>query len=76
MIVIEAGLLHYQDECYREQGGRVHWETLQYNLNLFQQTYSPELTNLVEFMIGKDQRARPDWFELEQYVIKVEEDGQ
>jgi hypothetical protein len=41
---------------------------------LFQQTYSSELTNLVEFMLGKDERSRPDWFELEEHVIKVEED--
>lgn len=25
-------------------------------------------------MLGKDERSRPDWFELEQHVIKVEED--
>lgn len=74
MIVLEAGLLAYQDECYRDQYARIHWETLQYNINLFQQTYSSELTNLVEFMLGKDERSRPDWFELEQHVIKVEED--
>lgn len=47
MIILEAGLLSYQDECYRDQYSRIHWETLQYNINLFQQTYSSELTNLV-----------------------------
>jgi hypothetical protein len=25
-------------------------------------------------MLGKDERSRPDWFELEEHVIKVEED--
>lgn len=62
MIILEAGLLCYQDECYRDQYSRIHWETLQYNINLFQQNYSPELTNLVEFMLSKDERSRPDWF--------------
>ncbi len=26
-------------------------------------------------MLGRDERARPDWFELEQHVIKSEEEG-
>ncbi len=47
MVVLEAGLLAYQDECYRDQYSRIHWETLQYNINLFQQAYSAELTNLL-----------------------------
>lgn len=64
MIILEAGLLSYQDECYRDQWSRVHWETLQYNLSLFQQHYTAELTNLVEFMLSRDERSRPDWFEL------------
>lgn len=25
-------------------------------------------------MLSKDERSRPDWFELEEHVIKVEED--
>ena len=38
--MLEAGLLEYQDECYRDEWSRVHWETLHYNINRFGQTYS------------------------------------
>jgi hypothetical protein len=61
MILLEAGLLTYQDECYREQGSRLHWDILQHNISRFQQSYSPELSNLLEFMLARDERARPDW---------------
>ena len=44
-------------------------------MNRFQQSYSPELANLLEFMLAKDERARPDWAELEEHVIKIEEDN-
>ncbi len=40
MIILEAGLLKYQDECYRDECSRVHWETVQYNIHLFSQSYS------------------------------------
>ena len=40
MIVLEAGLSQYQDECYRDQSARVHWETLQYNIHRFRQCHS------------------------------------
>ena len=35
MIMLEAGLLEYQDSCYRDQFTRIHWETLQYNISRF-----------------------------------------
>lgn len=47
MILLEAGLLSYQDGCYRDQFSRIHWDTLHYNINRFQQSYSPELANLL-----------------------------
>lgn len=40
MIMLEAGLLQYQDECYRDECSRVHWDTLQYNLDRFGEGYS------------------------------------
>ena len=43
-------------------------------MNRFQAAYSPELTNLLQFMLAKNEISRPDWAELEEHVIKVEED--
>jgi hypothetical protein len=74
MIMLEAGLLQYQDDCYRDECSRIHWETLQYNINLFQKIYSKELTDLVEFMLSRDERSRPNWLELEKYVMDFDED--
>ena len=44
-------------------------------MNRFQHSYSAELTNLLEFMLARDERSRPDWAELEEHVIKIEEDN-
>jgi hypothetical protein len=40
VVILEAGLLQFQDECYRDDCSRLHWETVQYNLHRFQQAYS------------------------------------
>mgnify|MGYP000913189202 FL=1 len=53
MILLEAGLNKYQDECYRDDSARVHWETVQYNVHLFRQNYSEELAALLEFMLSR-----------------------
>lgn len=61
MVLLEAGLAQYQDECYRDECTRIHWETLQYNLNRFRQSYSPELAALLEVMLSREESVRPDW---------------
>lgn len=73
MVMLEAGLLEYQDECYRDEGSRIHWETLQYNVNRLGQVYSQEFKSMVELMLSRDERIRPDWVELEEHVIKGED---
>jgi len=73
VIVLEAGLLQYQDECYRDECARVHWETVQYHLHRFRENYSEELAALVELMLSREERARPDWLQLEERVIREEE---
>lgn len=75
MIMIEAGLLEYQDEeCYRDDKSRIHWETVQYNIDRLGQAYSDEIKNMVEFMLSRDERARPDWIDLEEHVMKGSDD--
>lgn len=73
MILLEAGLLEYQDDCYRDDWTRIQWETLQYNINRFGQMYSEELRNMLEFMLSRDERVRPDWIDLEEHVMKGDE---
>lgn len=64
MVLLEAGLTQYQDECYRDEWTRIHWETLQYNINRFRQIYTQELTALLELMLSREETVRPDWLEL------------
>lgn len=66
-------MLQYQDECYRDDSARVHWETVQYNIHKFKQIYSEDLTGLIELMLCKEEKSRPDWIQLEERVIKEEE---
>ena len=61
MIMLEAGLLNYKDECYRDDWSRIHWESIHYNINCFGQIYSEELKNMVELMLSREYRSRPDW---------------
>jgi hypothetical protein len=44
-------------------------ETLEYNKNRFRKNYSEELTNMISYMLGEDANSRPEWIELENYVI-------
>ena len=66
-------MLQYQDECYRDDSARVHWETVQYNLHRFKQIYSDDLAGLIELMLCREEKSRPDWVQLEERVIKEEE---
>lgn len=43
---------------------------MQYNIDRLGQAYSDEIRNMVEFMLSKDERARPDWIDLEEHVMK------
>lgn len=43
---------------------------MQYNIDRLGQAYSDEIKNMVEFMLSRDERARPDWIDLEEYVMK------
>ena len=55
MIMLEAGLLEYQDEeCYRDEKSRILWETVQYNIDRLGQAYSDQIKNMVGFMLSRD----------------------
>jgi serine/threonine protein kinase len=66
MVMLEAGLLAHQDDCYRH--GKINWEVISYSLERFGDLYSLELRSMVELMLEKEEADRPGWGELVQYV--------
>ena len=70
MIMLEAGLLENQDDCYRDGHSRIHWETLRYNINRLGEGYSEDLRGMVELMLNEENKERPDWLTLEEYATK------
>jgi hypothetical protein len=36
-------------------------ETLEYNKNRFRKNYSSELFNMLNYMLGEEPSARPEW---------------
>jgi hypothetical protein len=61
MIMLEAGLLAPQDECYRDECSKIHNETVNYNLEKFGQAYSSELRSMLELMLEYNEAERPVW---------------
>lgn len=53
MVILEAGLGEAQDGCYKEEGARVNWDQLAFNINRFQHNFSPDLTNFVTLMLSR-----------------------
>ena len=39
MIMLEAGLLRRQDDCYEDDCSRVNWRQIEHNLNVFAEMY-------------------------------------
>lgn len=68
MIMLEAGLLEAQDDCYRDECSRVHWDTVKFNLERFGEIYSSELKKTVESMLEEAWQDRPEWIDLETHV--------
>jgi hypothetical protein len=70
MIMLECGLLDRQDHCYLNDCSEVNFERIEANLNSFEQLYGEDLRKMVEAMLSRDIRNRPDWIELLKYVNK------
>lgn len=52
IIILEAGLLEYQDDCYRDGGFRIHWDTVNNNLDKFADLYAKDIADIVSFMLA------------------------
>lgn len=72
MVLLETGLLEYQDDCYASNGGWLNWEKLARNYDRFSCLYSEELSRVVSIMLDRDPSTRESWIELENYVRVME----
>lgn len=75
MILLECGLLERQDQCYLNDCSAVSFERIEGNLRRFGSNYEDELRQMVELMLLRDIRERPDWTELLKYVDKRARNG-
>lgn len=71
MVIIEAALLKYLDDCYREERTKIDWDTIRYYLDQIEQSYGVELKQFVERLVS-DTGKRPDWNELK---LHMKDDG-
>ena len=67
MVMMEAALLKYLDDCYREDNTKINWETIRYYLDQIGQSYSLDLKQMIERLVS-DFPKRPDWLELKQFM--------
>ena len=67
MIILEAALLKYQDDCYREENTKVNWETVRFNLEQIGQIYNVEMKEMIKKLVS-EVKERPDWLELKQFM--------
>lgn len=63
MVIMEAALLKYLDDCYREENTKINWDTIRYHLDQIGQTYSLDMKQMIERLVS-DTPKRPDWLSL------------
>lgn len=71
MVVLEAGLLEYQDECYGGDG--IDPVRVSRNLGRFGSLYSEDMTRVLVAMLHQSPLERESWLELERYVRVLDE---
>ena len=74
LTILEAGLLEYQDDIYRDDYSRINSELLGNKLCRFGEFYSDKLRRMLEVMLDPCEATRPDWLELESHVALSETD--
>lgn len=76
MIVLECGLLERQDQCYVNDCSEVNFDRIEGKLKRFGEIYGEELRKMVELMLARDIRNRPDWKQLNTCVNENSKNGQ
>lgn len=62
VIMLEIGLLEYQDSCYKSQSTVIDWAQLEDNWAKFRRSYSDQLSDiLMDFMLEKNPKVRSSW---------------
>ena len=61
MILLEAGLLRQQDECYEDDCARINWRQIEHNIGLFTELYGQEFKRVLEKMLRLHTIDRIDW---------------
>ena len=68
ILVLEAGLLQRQDDCYDDDCSKINERQLDDNINKFGELYGSELRGFVEMMLARDLSQRIHWEQLIQQI--------
>ena len=63
-MILEAGLLQRQDDCYEDDCSKVNWRQVEGNINKFADVYGGELKGYVDMMLAKEIAHRIHWDQL------------
>jgi hypothetical protein len=74
MVVLECGLLEYQDECYNDFED-LDFERLNRNCHRLRSLYSEEICKVLMAMLQRNPLERESWMELERYVKVLNDDN-
>lgn len=74
MIILEIGLLEYQDACYKSDWTLIDWVQLEDNWIKFRNIYSHQLADiLMDCMLERNPKVRNGWEDLEFNIKKIDE---
>ena len=74
MVMIEIGLLEYQDVCYIGDSTIIDWVRLEDSWTRFRGSYSHHLADiLMDCMLQKSPKSRNSWEELEVHIKRIED---
>lgn len=63
-MVLEAGLLQRQDDCYDDDCSKINERQLDDNITKFGELYGSELRGYVELMLARELSSRIHWEQL------------
>ena len=74
MIILEAGLLEYQDSCYKSDWTAIDWGRVEQNWRSFKGCYSSHLADVImDCMLDMNPKTRCGWSEMEENIKMYDE---
>lgn len=61
-------MLERQDQCYLDDCSKINWSKIEANLSRFGHHYDDDLRQMINLMLERDIRNRPDWLDLNKFV--------